>query len=234
MFRQTQLAIGLVCFLLPTVAYAQGPRSGVPYAKPESVPGSPAVLSYGYSSTLQEGILRGEADWMRGYGEGHRSLGEAACYAQTARAQALQNSQASFELYWHKKQLYREYRESLSGRATKTTSQEAGYRRTKRPSVSPFAKNGQIMWPGAVKRKESGKAQDELQAVFAAKAAGRDTTVGTSDYRKAKAAIAKIHDDLKKNVRSLPCDEYSAALGLLRTLEQEINRRPEPILLTQK
>lgn len=233
MLRQTCLTVGLVYFCLQTSTYAQTSRSGVPYARPESVPGSPAVLSYGYASTLQEGILRGQADWMRGYGEGNRSLGEAACYAQTARAQALQNTQSWVELYWHKKQLYRKYRESLSARASKPVTQ-AAYQRTARGSISPIAEDGQIIWPAAVRRVASRDARDQLQAVFARKAAGRDTSVGTLEYRKGKAAIAKIRGELKKHVRSLPCDEYSAALGLLRELELEISRRPEPILLTGK
>jgi hypothetical protein len=170
---------------------------------------------------------------MRGYGEGYRSLGEAECYAQTARAQALQNTQSWVELYWYKKQLYRKYRESLSARASKPVTQ-AAYQRTARGSISPIAEDGQIIWPAAVRRVASRDARDQLQAVFARKAAGRDTSVGTLEYRKGKAAIAKIRGELKKHVRSLPCDEYSAALGLLRELELEISRRPEPILLTGK
>jgi hypothetical protein len=72
-----------------------------------------------------------------------------------------------------------------------------------------------------------------LDAIFARRAAGETTSVGTAAYREARAAIAAIAADLQSRVRTLPGREYVAAKQLLTALDNEIGLAPPPALYSQ-
>jgi hypothetical protein len=231
MLRQyfVMISIGFLCVAAP--ARAQSTDSG---PQPQSGRESGLRVLH-YSSTAGEGWLRGEADWMRGFGDSARSQGEAAYFNELAVEKHLQNRQQRAEQYWNLRSLNQASRQAQT---SKSQSAPIGMPRkaTPRPqrcTTEQLALTGKISWPCALQCETCCDARERLEAIFARRAAGECTSVGTPEYRVARAAIAEILVDLRARVREVPTGEYIAAKKLLTSLEYEAGQSPQPPLYSQ-
>jgi hypothetical protein len=92
MLRQSFTLLALAIFCLATQANAQSTAYGYAYPQPQGGRAS-GLRVLNQASTAGEGWLRGQADWMRGYGDSLRSQAEADCFEQMAFEKQIQNYQ---------------------------------------------------------------------------------------------------------------------------------------------
>jgi hypothetical protein len=230
--RLPLIAMGLCFVATPLRAQSTGETAGT--EQPQSV-SRPNILVYHHASTAAEGWLRGYADLLRGFGDSMLSQAEAACFAETARERWLQNRQRSVEQYWVLRLLHRAYSQALTRKTarSRSTPQSIFAPKPKRCSPEQLGPSGKIGWPLSLRCKTCSAAVGRLEAIFARRAAGETTLVGTAAYRDARAAIAEIVVDLQSRVRKVPGREYVAAKQLLTALDNEIGLAPPPALYSQ-
>jgi hypothetical protein len=216
----------------PSPSYAPQRSAYYPYAYPY-------VHPY-YSSTAAEGFLRGQADWMRGYGDMHRSLGEAACFYRTADHLRMRNRQYKIEQFWLNRRTYAERLRPYE-RRNQAVEVPSPNQPQRRPSVSApldqlagtssikprhysrWYVAGEITWPTTLKSVSTSQARRTLEHLVAQRAAGVYVNANVNIQDKIASTIDSMLAELKSRIKSIPTVEYVEARYLLLAVLERSN-----------
>jgi hypothetical protein len=134
-----------------------------------------------HASTAYEGAMRGQADWMRGYGEGIRELDEGAVAEEQAREHALRNNQLAVELYYQRKAMYKAYYDSQKPKSYDTSYDSTHLSDNQSAPITPqtVSIDGRINWPVALQVESTRIARQKLDCYFAHHGLGYKTGIGT-------------------------------------------------------
>jgi hypothetical protein len=221
------------CLVVPAAAQTAGPESFQQVM--------PGIWTYGpcwapsYSSTYQEGVLRGWGELWRGYGESVRSQAQGAVSAEQARELSIENRKREVTQYFDLRALNRERRFGHRGVSPRSAGSAAPVAHTQRTlrNVSSLGPTGRIDWPVVLLDDGSLAARKQVESAFARRAAGAEIRRGSAEYRQTRQAIDELLGDLKSKVSEVPASEYITAKTLLKDLRAEMTRT-QPVQLTQK
>jgi hypothetical protein len=183
------------------------------------------------ASTPGESFARGRADVIRAQGQFNLLTSEAAINAQEARSRAIVNSQEAVKAYFNRRQLNRDYRQSLRGpRPTREDFER--YARAKRPApLSPSELNtltGQVAWPVLLKADHFTPQRTRMEELLDRWAVSRHLgavgNFGTEEHLAVREMTDHLQEELRKQVRNLPPQDYVAAKRFLRSLEYQVTQ----------
>jgi hypothetical protein len=179
-----------------------------------------------HASTLQEGALRGEADWMRGYGEGMHSLAAGAVDAAMAREHTLRNQELELELYYQRKAMYKAYCDSRKYKSITSSNISLSAGQPSEEPTVPVTANGQINWPMALQAESNRPARLRLESYFARQFVSYPSGSDVKQYEAAHEAINELADDLKSRISTLVPVDYVAAKKFLKGLDDFARKTP--------
>jgi hypothetical protein len=188
-----------------------------------------------YSSTYQEGVLRGWGELWRGYGESIRSQAQGAVYAEQARAMSLENRRQQVTQYFELRELNRKHRfgrRGVSQASTGAAASSVAHKQKTTKRASQLSGTGHVDWPLVLQGEQCGAARKQVEAAMARRAAGAQFRRGTAEYSQVRLAIDELLGDLKSRVSDMPATDYITAKSLLVELRSEITRS-QPVQLTQ-
>jgi hypothetical protein len=175
-----------------------------------------------HSSTLQEGVLRGQADVARSMGIYNRLTGEGAVYAAEAGRMALENYEQYVDTYHQTRQKAREYR-AAERRPRATAEDLRRYSQRAAPdrldASELHASSGSLTWPILLRDDAFASHRQTIDAFFYKRAT--ESELSTADYLTAKETAGMIQSELKRRVRQVPMQEYAVAKRFLKSLNYE-------------
>jgi len=221
--KATIIAATLTAVVVPaSLAQAQG------YAVRENSYNYRAPVVYRHSSTYEEGVLRGAADYIRGVGDYNYQSSLAAINYEEARRRYMQNRVQYVKDYFERRRINREAREYERGPRL-TAEQLKAIARQARPQplaahqFDPATKS--VLWPAALQGEEFAAARNAVDAAIK-KWRGANAGAGGVVHRTVKAAVAEMRGTLKTKIRSMGPAEYMAAKKFLRSLEYDASQIP--------
>jgi hypothetical protein len=217
MARQYFAAILIGFASLPAVAQAQSASSAFP--PPQGHSSGQQVLLY--ASTAGEGWLRGEADWMRGFGESARSQAEADYIVQLADAKYLENRQQLLAARDARRAAQAEAREAESARRRRETMgrQYETYvnAQTLMPEIE--AADGQLAWPVALQEPEFETDLETISACLSRWAQQRHT-LSRTDRNELRRSLEPLQTQLRRQrLLGGASPELAEARDLLQKIE---------------
>jgi hypothetical protein len=191
-------------------------------------------LSSGYGSTsIEEGILSGEARYMQGAGEYNRNSAEAVKTLEQARALYLENARTRLKTYFELKDLNAKYR---SARAPLPVSKEKldEWNRQDQPDRLTRSEynsdTGRIQWPSVLMTAAFDADRMELEAIFARRTAN-EFGPKSEFFRAVHQETTMMQNVLKAHLRSeerfFTDEEYMAAKNFLESLAHEARLPPD-------
>ena len=175
----------------------------------------------GYSggSTPAGSAMNGMASVISAAGDYNLSTSAAAVNMTQAQRNEIQNRQQWTNAYFSMQDTNRAAR-AAKRRPPPTMEQLTNMARQGIPKpLSPSQVDpvtGKIHWPSTLMQPEFDSQRDELDQVFAARAANGN--LGFSDQAKAQQAVDAMFDELKAQIRDMPPSEYVACRHFLRSL----------------
>jgi hypothetical protein len=214
---KTALTSTLVALTLIVAATA----SAEPRYNPAPVASPP--VAYHHASTLEEGVLRGGADFFRGIGEASYNSSLAAINAQEAYSRYLDNRLKATATYFDNRKLNRDARAEERGQRP---SQEdlARYAKSRAPNRLPAytfdAARNALIWPEVFNHPYFAAEREAIDRMMAARGgAGPES-------REIQVATAQMIEKLRMVVHNVPGGEYAAAKRFLTSLHHEMNYAP--------
>ena len=218
-------------------AWGQYPIGGIaPYDR--LVGSGPAYFGdyYGYrnhASTLQEGILTGQGNLLRGAGEYNRNSAEAVKTVEQARALYLQNARTGLKTYFELKELNAKYRAANAPvpvskeKLDQWNLDDQPARLTRREYNSD---TGRVQWPSVLMTPAFDPSRQQLEALFGRRAAS-EFGVNSDFFRMVNQETDRMQDLLKFYLRSedrfFSDQEYIAAKNFLSSLAHEARLAPD-------
>ena len=181
-----------------------------------------------HSSTLQEGIRRGEADLARGVGDYHLSTAKARLVNEAARERYIANRlnyvQARFEM----RRINQEFRKSQ--RPPRATTQEmvefAAANDPERLAAHQFnPRTGELHWPAALRDAEFAELRAEMEAVYAQRSPGHygvGTPLSEEAHRLSQAMLARLN----AQVEDLEPKDWIESRNFLESVAYEVQFNP--------
>lgn len=175
--------------------------------------GTPVV--YHHASTLEEGVLRGGADLLRGIGDMNYSNSLAMINGQEARARSIENRRSYVQTYFDVKAIHRQA-QAQTRRPPVTASDAIKLARNTAPkglSAMEFdTTTGTLVWPTVLSEAEFAAERNAINRLVA--------THGV-EVREVKQLASELNAKLVKRVEELPTGEYVAAKRFLRGLQAD-------------
>lgn len=191
------------------------------------------MWGYGHASTLEEGYLRGYADYIRSLGAANLSNAEAQIYYQQAYWQYLKNQKLRVQTYYELKNIHDAYIAQLRAKnKPMTPAQMLALQKKNRPPRLAREQwdsaTKSLKWPFLLTGPEFAAQRDQLNAAFAERAA-HPTEVGmeSQTFLDITAAVRAARESLHALVRTAHPMQYVSATAFLRTLEFEARLLPE-------
>ena len=181
--------------------------------------GTPAI--YHHASTLEEGVLRGGADLLRGIGDMNYSNSLAMINGQEARRRSIENHKQYVETFFEVRKINREARaQTQKPRVTvEELTRIARERAPKALAAHNFnATTGGLAWPVALQGAE-----------FAADRAAVDALVGKSKNREVRQLASEMTEKLQERVKETNPSEYVAAKKFLTGLSVHDGSMPSTL-----
>ena len=175
--------------------------------------GTPVI--YDHASTLEEGVLRGGADLLRGIGDMNYSNSLAMINGQEARSRSIDNAKNAVQTYFDIKAINRQAR-AQTRRPPVTSSDAIRMARNAAPkglSATEFnTASGTLVWPSVLS-----------EAEFATERVTIDGLVASHgiEVREVKLIAAEMDAKLVTKVEELPASDYLAAKRFLRGLQAD-------------
>jgi hypothetical protein len=204
------------------------PAGGYPYpsmpAGSYGMYGGYGYLPYDHASTLEEGLLRGQAAWLRAYGQGNYWNAQAMKDAETAYAQDLENRKRALETYCELARINQEARAAQRG---PRPSREDAIRYAKEGFSQPLPSTqfdttfGVLRWPELLQRPEFAKqrmAIDRLLPDFCL----RPDEVGCDTCGQITRLAVELEGKLKQEINSVNPMTYLAAKKFIESLAYEV------------
>jgi hypothetical protein len=232
MVRHVFTMLIVACGVAQFAAAQESDSQSAHYPRPKSVRRDNILVQH-HASTAAEGWLRGQADWMRGYGESLRDQAEAACFTESAKALAIQNRDLKIASFWNNKDEYEKWHQAhlpKVGPATKIAVDEAKRSRQgcTTQQVSP---TGKITWPTALKAESYKGARQALAALFAERAGAIETKLDAKYCLKAQATVDKMLAKLQAEMKKMPGNDYLEAKQFLTSMKNDIVTSPRAVFI---
>lgn len=170
-----------------------------------------------HSSTVAEGVLRGQAAWWRGYGQYLYLRGQGAICWEQARAQYLCNYDNAVADWYARKQLNYLFRFG-----TPSTPSAVAQRNHPKPKAKPqlvirVSPDGQVYWPDLLTTDEYAEPRQALDKLFRTRAAGSLTSLKQAIAKEA----GKLHLELRDRIKEYSSADYLAARKFIEGLRHE-------------
>jgi hypothetical protein len=175
--------------------------------------GTPVIQHH--ASTLEEGVLRGGADLLRGIGDMNYSNSLASINTEVARGLAIQNAKQGVQTWFDIRAINRESR-AATQKPHISAADAARLARQKAPrgltAMEFDTTTGKLIWPVALQTED-----------YDAERATIDSLVNTHgvEVREVKILAGKLDSKLKGQIRELPTSEYIAAKRFLSGLQAD-------------
>lgn len=203
-------------FISTGSAWAQG-SSGFP------APVGSAPFAYDHASTLEEGILRGGADLLRGIGEMNYNNSAASILNQEAYSRYLDNRLKATATYFDQRKLNREARAEERGQRPSQEDLER-YAKLRNPDRLPAfrfdAARNRVVWPEVFNHSYFAEERDTIDRLMAARGGAGP------EAREIQLAAAHMVEKLRAVVHNVQPGEYAAAKRFLTSLQFEMNFAP--------
>ncbi|HTM52950.1 MAG TPA: hypothetical protein VL175_02940 [Pirellulales bacterium] len=235
MLRQLFTMLIVACGVAQFAVAQDSDSQSAQYPRPKSVRRDNILVQH-HASTAGEGWLRGQADWMRGYGESLRDQAEAACFNESAKGLAIQNRDLRIESYWNNKEEYEKWHQAhlpKVGPATKIAADEAK-RARQGCTAQQVSATGKINWPVALKAEGYQGARQTLAALFVERAGAIETRLDATVCRKAQATVDKMLARLQAEVKTMPGNDYREAKQFLTSLKNDIVTSPRAVFIAAR
>lgn len=195
---------------------------------------APANLGSNWgTSSIEEGILSGQARYMQGAGEYNRNSAEGVKTLEQARALYLENARTRLKTYFELKDLNYKYRMSQAPMPISKEKLDEWNREDQPERLSRVQYNtdtGRIQWPAALLTPAFDAARMEVDALFARRTAnehGVTSEFFSSVHRDTSKMQAILKSYLRSEERFFTDEEYIAAKNFLDSLAHEARLAPD-------
>ena len=220
-----------VLALVLAAASADAQESGTSGGRVYPPPAQGGVQSYRHASTLQEGILRGRADLIRGWGEYNYNTASAALIFEDAKKANYENQLRHAETFWAKKALYESIQAAKKAERTKLREHRLETRNLPAafpvPQASIDPSQPGFVWPQALLRPEFAYARGQLVSLFAQRTPS-NSGASSQNYWLIRNATLQMRNGLADIVREIPGGQYAEALQFIQLVGNEA-RQPVQI-----
>jgi hypothetical protein len=213
-FVKTGLVVLAVMLASPAFGQAPYTLGGPIYSPP---------MYYDHASTWEEGVMRGRAEMMRGFGEMTYNNTLAAINAQEAYSHYLDNRLKAVTTYFDLRKLNREARAEERGqRATPEKLAEiAKIRAPDRLAAYHFdAATHQLVWPAVLEDPYFAAERESINRLMEARRG-----VGL-ESREIQLVAETMTEKLRTQIHGMKPNDYIAAKRFLTSLEYEMNFAP--------
>lgn len=196
---------------------------------------TPANFStmYGGTSSLEEGILTGEARYLQGAGEYNRNTAEALKAREQARALYLENARTGLKTYFELKEINAKYRAAMAPVPLTKEKLDQWNREDQPERLTRREYNvdtGTIAWPSVLATAPFDASRTQIEALFARRTAN-EYGVSSDFYRMVHQETERMSATLKSYLRSedkfFSDQEYMAAKNFLDSLANEARLAPD-------
>gem|GEM_PF-1938065 len=231
--RNVKLALGsaVLVTLVLVSSSLRAQESGGGTVTPVDVIGATETGSYvgsgQYQPTIEEGILRGEAELARGQANYNYLSAEALKSLEQARSLNVDTRMKGLGNYWEAKRV--NYELTLGQIKRFSTEQMAAIAKKEAPErlgptqYEPF--NGRLTWPSILSKPVFAAHRTALDEIFK-KRTSKDVGAETEFHATVRELTDEMQVMLHRRIDFMPPMEYSAAKGFLTGLEQEARLAP--------
>lgn len=176
-----------------------------------------------HSSTYEEGVLNGQASFVRAYGELTYLQSIALVNFQEAQRRAIENSVAYTKAYMDKKEMQDEYlkryrRKAFTGEARKKM---VDYYRPKKLSATQFnPETGKIYWPHILQQSQYTPIRNEIENIFANRTYETSGN-GSESQLQIKRLVKTFAALVRENIHNMSADQYIEVQEFLRSVDAE-------------
>jgi len=188
--------------------------------------GTPAV--YHHASTYEEGLLRGQADWIRACGDYLYSTSLAMINGEEARRRYIDNRQHATKTYFEMRKLNRE---SLAQERGPRPTEEDVARRSKMRAPDRLGTHeldatfGVLRWPSVLKGHEFQQERTVVNRLMEERTV-ENSGLGSDNCRQVKQVVSQLEEKLKDRIDSVSPSEYVAGKKFLAGLSYEAQQKP--------
>jgi len=176
-----------------------------------------------HSSTLGEGLLRGQAATLSAAGEAIYMDSLAAVNYAEAYKRAIENSVAVTKAYYERREIREEYMQKYGPKpfVGEARRRFLEYYQPKRLSAQEFdAKTGKLAWPHILRQEQFAPLKVQVDEVFTTREP-ENSGDGSSTHRQVYQLCNLLNALLKDNISSMTADQYIAGQEFLRSVELE-------------
>jgi hypothetical protein len=180
--------------------------------------GTPVI--YDHASTLEEGVLRGGADLLRGIGDMNYSNSLAMINAEEARSRAIVNSKSYVQTWFDVRAINREARAlNQTARISASDASRLARKRAARglTAMEFDTTTGKLVWPVALQSNVFEGERNKINDLVASHGV---------EVREVKMLAGDLNTKLKDYVFQLPVSEYVAAKKFLTGLQADASYGP--------
>lgn len=208
------------------IATADEYRSGsYGYAVRPMHNGTPAV--YHHASTFEEGLLRGQADWIRAWGDYLYSTSLAMINREEARRRYIDNRQHATKTYFEMRKLNRKARAEERGERP-TQDDIAHYFTMRAPSrleAHEFDDSfGILYWPAVLQSDEFKLQRVAINRLMEDRTV-RNSGLGSDNCHRIEQLVAQMEKKLKNKIQNVSPSEYVAGKKFLAGLSYEAQQK---------
>ena len=188
--------------------------------------GTPAV--YHHASTYEEGLLRGQADWIRACGDYLYSTSLAMINGEEARRRYIDNRQHAAKTYFEMRKFNREARAQQRG--PRPTEEDVARRSRMRAPDRLGAHEldatfGVLHWPSVLKGYEFQQERTAVDRLMEERTVEK-RGLGSDNCRQVKQVVSQLEEKLKDKIDSISPSEYVAGKKFLAGLSYEAQQKP--------
>lgn len=189
--------------------------------------------SFGGTSSIEEGILTGEARYLQGAGEYNRNTAEALKAREQARALYLENARTGLKTYFELKEINAKYRAAHAPLPLSKETLDRWVRQDQPARLTHREYNvdtGRISWPSLLMTAPFDAERIQLESLFARRTAG-EFGVASDFYRTVQLTTDQMSERLKSYLQNgdkfFSDQEYMTAKNFLESLAFEARLAPD-------
>lgn len=206
------------------------------YAPASSTPPTSSAapwFAYRHASTLEEGVLTGQARLLHAQGLYNQLTADAYVRAQEGYTKQLENRQLEVATHFKVKQINADYRAQNMPRPLSKEKLDQWNRQDQPDRLSRREYNtdtGALNWPAVLQASIFDNHRLVLDDLYARRSAG-DFGVNSSFYQQVNQSTSQMRDTLKRYLKSeerwFTPQEYTAAQNFLNGMLQEARLAPD-------
>lgn len=173
-----------------------------------------------HASTLEEGVLRGSADFIRSLGQGIAAAGQGAVAFEEANRLAIENRAKAIQAYYEARRTNKEYQDAVRRMPdAEAVRRYLEAQRPKRLTWYDLGVAGDLHWPAYLMSPKFAESREQIERLF-----GQRTYKGVlSNQEQAQVdeLADAMMDELRMEVGRLRPSEYVKAKQFLVSLKYE-------------